>query len=152
MFLLETKNFLTFCILASSLDVVVDARPIKRAKVKSSDGVGPVNKTKQVESSNSHVFFSPSSHPLPPTTTVAVPLSCFINPELQQQQQQQAPLSGLPSASSSFTLDLNSFKTNAMNIIFAPPSSVASSNSSQSSPPSGTPLVLTFGNLPYAPT
>lgn len=150
MFLFETKNFLTFCILASSLDVAVGGRPIKRAKVKSSDGVGPVNKTKQVESSNSHVFFSPSSHPLPATTTVAVPLTCFINPDLQQQQ--QTPLGGLPSASSSFTLDLNSFKTNRMNIIFAPPSSVASSNSSQSSPPSEIPLVLTFGNLPYPPT
>ena len=149
-FSLAGKNSFAFHSLVPPVDLGAGPRPIKRAKVRSSDEVGSLNKAKQVECSNSHVFFSPPSHPLPSTTTVAVPLSCFINPDLQQQQASHSGLS--TSSSSSFTVDLNTFKTNGMNIIFAPPSSVTSSNSSQSSPPSEIPLVLTFGNLPYPPT
>jgi len=49
---------------------------------------------------------------------------------------------------SSYAIDLNTLKNNGMNIIFAP----STSNSSQPSPPSNIPLVLTLGNFPYQPT
>lgn len=87
---------------------------------------------------------SSSSSSLTTTTTVALPLSCLIKPDSHPAQQQSNPSALSPT----FTLDFSTIKTNGMNIIFAP----STSNSSQSSPPSNTPLVLTFGNLPYPPS
>lgn len=81
--------------------------PTKRTKL---------NPTKQVN--------VPTSHP----TTVALPLSCLINPDSQQ------------SGSGSFAIDLNSLKTNGMNVVFNP--------SPNSSPPSNVPFVFTLGNFP----
>ncbi len=74
--------------------------------------------------------------------TLSLPIPCLIHPDPQQQQQQH------PSIPSSYTIDLNTLKSNGMNIIFAP----STSNSSEPSPPSNIPLVLTLGNFPYQPS
>ena len=65
-----------------------------------------------------------------PPTTVAVPLSCLINSNPQQQS-----ING----SNSFTIDLN-----GMNFVLTPPS--------QPSPSSNIPLVFTLGDYPYQPS
>ena len=147
--------------LDSNIDVSPVTRPIKCAKLKSSDDLSNLTKTTPLEnctlnrfhshlapapplSSLSSSSSSPSSVSFPSTATVALPLSCLINPDLQQAPQQSTQTTHSPS----FTVDFNTLKANGMNIIFAP----SSSNSSQSSPPSNIPLVLTFGNLPYPPS
>jgi hypothetical protein len=85
--------------------------PSKRVKLNSSDEI------KQVK----------------PPTTVAVPLSCLINSNPQQQS-----ING----STSFTIALD-----GMNFVLTPPS-----NTSQPSPSSNIPLVLTLGDYPYQPS
>lgn len=110
-------------------DIPIDNGPAKRPKLKSSEEVEHVN------ASNSCLPLPTSMYP----PTIAVPLSCLVNADSQQQQ----PLH----AANSFTIDLNSLKTNGMNIVLAP-----LSNSSQPSPPSTVPLVLTLGNFPYQPS
>jgi hypothetical protein len=119
--------------IAQSTDILTGNRPVKRTKLKSSDDLSSSNKVKPIETSNSHIF--PSQ-----TTTLALPLPCFIHPDPQEQQHTTIP--------SSYTIDLNTLKNNGMNIIFAP----STSNSSESSPPSNIPLVLTLGNFPYQPS
>ena len=123
----------------NKIDQSTGNRSIKRAKLKSSDELSSSTKPKSVDPSNSHIF----SQPLPPpqTTTLALPLSCFIHPDPQQQLQQTT-------MSPSYTIDLNTLKNNGMNIIFTP----STSNSSEPSPPSNIPLVLTLGNFPFQPT
>ncbi|CAF4770589.1 unnamed protein product [Rotaria sp. Silwood2] len=109
-------------------DTPTEIRPNKRPKLK------PTDEIEQVNASTSCV-------PLPTTIyppTIAVPLSCLVNADSQQQS-----ING----SNSFTIDLNSLKTNGMNIVLAP-----LSNTSQPSPPSNMPLVLTLGNFPYQPS
>jgi hypothetical protein len=137
----------------SATNAPIGNRPIKCAKLKSSDCVSISTKTHELDNLNSHVYLPSASVTLPTTTTVALPLSCFIDTELQQQpqqqqqqQQQQPQQQSEGDMSPSFTVDLNTFKNNGMNIIFAPSSSVSSSSSSN------IPLVLTFGHLQYPPT
>jgi hypothetical protein len=117
--------------IAQSTDISTVNRPIKRSKLKSSDDVSSSNKVKSIDTTNSHVF-------PPQTTTLTLPLPCFIRPDSQQQH---------TTAPSSYTIDLNTLKNNGMNIIFAS----STSNSSEPSPPSNIPLVLTLGNFPYQP-
>ncbi len=119
--------------IAQSADVSTGNRPVKRPKLKPSEDLSLSNKPKSIDPSTSHIY-------PPQTTTVALPLPCFIHPDPQQTQQQQHP--AIPP---SYTIDLNTLKTNGMNIIFAP----STSNSSDSTPPSNIPLVLTLGNFPY---
>jgi hypothetical protein len=102
-------------------NVSIEIRPTKRAKLKPSEDIKQVNACT-------------SCAPILSSTAVALPLSCLINPGSQQQS-----LTG----STSFTIDLNSLKTNGMNVVLT-----SSPNSSQSSPPSNVPLVLTLGNFP----
>lgn len=131
-----------------STNISTDNRPIKRAKLKSSDDLllstttttnttSTTPKTKSIDNTTSNVY-----SPVPQATTLAVPLPCFINSDPHQQQQQQLTIPP------SYTIDLNTLKNNGMNIIFAP----STSNSSESSPPSNIPLVLTLGNFPYQST
>ncbi|CAF1122702.1 unnamed protein product [Adineta steineri] len=102
-----------------------EIRPIKRAKLKSSDEIKQINSTSPCTSLLSTLGSSP--------TTVAVPLSCFLNPDTQQQS---------ITNSTSFTIDLNSLKNNGMNVVFTP-----SPNSPPTSPSSNIPLMLAFGNF-----
>jgi len=110
-----------------STDISTGHRPTKRHKLKSSDDLSSLDKTKPIDTF------------LPQTTTLALPMPCFIHPDPQQQHTTIPP---------SYTIDLNTLKNNGMNIIFAP----STSNSSESSPPSNIPLVLTLGNFPYQPS
>ena len=71
-------------------------------------------------------------------------MPCFIHPDPQQH----------PSIPPSYTIDLNTLKNNGMNIIFTPSAATntTTSNSSETSPPSNLPLVLTLGHFPYQPS
>jgi hypothetical protein len=111
-------------------DISTVNRPTKRPKLKSSDDLSSSNKPKPIDPSNSPIY-------PPQPTTLTLPVSCYIHPDPQQAQNPP-----------SYTIDLNTFKNNGMNIIFAP----STSNSSDSSPPSNIPLVLTLGNFPYQPS
>jgi len=115
-----------------STDISTGNRPIKRPKLKPTDDLSSSDKSKPLDTSNSHIF-------PPQTTTLTLPMPCFIQPDPQQQH---------PTIPPSYTIDLNSLKNNGMNIIFAP----STSNSSEPSPPSNIPLVLTLGNFPYQPS
>jgi len=108
---LKKKKFLFF--FDSILNTIGDISPPNK-RVKS------CNEIKQVKTSSTSIY--------PTTATVAVPLSCLINPNSQQQS----------------TIDLNSLKTNRMNILLTP-----STHSEQPSLSSDTPLVLTLGHFPY---
>ncbi|CAF1239565.1 unnamed protein product [Rotaria sordida] len=116
--------------LSTDNDTPTEIRPTtKRPKLKPTDEIEQVNA-------------STPCIPLPTTIyppTIAVPLSCLVNTTDSQQQS----ING----SNSFTIDLNSLKTNGMNIVLAP-----LSHTSQPSPPSNVPLVLTLGNFPYQPS
>ena len=120
--------------IAQSADVPSGIRSVKRPKLKPSDDLLSSTKPKSIDLSSSHIYS-------PQTTTLALPVPCFIPPDPQQQSQQQQHSTTPPS----YTIDLNSLKTNGMNIIFAP----STSTSSDPSPPSNIPLVLTLGNFPY---
>ncbi|CAF2499630.1 unnamed protein product [Rotaria sp. Silwood2] len=109
-----------------SINVSNGNRPIKCAKLSS------LNKIKSTDTLNSQTFSTPSQ-----TTTLTLP--CFIQSDPQQQQ------SNIPS---SYTIDLNALKNNGMNIIFAP----STTNTSESSLPSNSPLVLTLSNFSYQPS
>lgn len=110
-------------------DVSTGTRPVKRPKLKSSDDLSSSTKSKPINPSSSHIY-------PPQTTTLALPMPCFIHPDPQQQH---------PTTPPSYTIDLNTLKTNGMNIIFAP----STSTTTDPSPPSNIPLVLTLGNFPY---
>ncbi|CAF0954359.1 unnamed protein product [Rotaria sordida] len=112
-----------------SINVSNGNRPIKRAKLSS------LNKIKLINTSNSHIFPAPSQ-----TTTLTLPY--LIQSGSQQQQQQQQQQTNIPL---SYTIDLNTLKNNGMNIIFSP----STSNTSESSLPSNSPLVLTLNNFSY---
>jgi len=120
-----------FCyVFLSILNKIGDvSRLTKRAKLKSSDEIKQINPSTSSTPLRSSIY--------PTTTTVAVPLSCLINPNSQQQSTND---------SNSFTIDLNSLKNNGMNIVLTSPSHP------QSSLPSDTPLVLTLGHFPYHPS
>lgn len=112
-------------------------RSIKRPKLKSSDESSlSINKTKTLDISNSHVLSTSSQ-----TASLAVPLPCFIQSDRQQQQQQV----NIPSA---YTIDLNTLKSNGMNIILAP----SASNISEPSLSSNGSIVLTLNNFSYQPS
>jgi len=108
---LKKKNFF----FNSILNTIGDISPSNK-RVKS------CNEIKQVKTSTTS-----STSIYPTTATVAVPLSCLINSNSQQQS----------------TIDLNSLKTNGMNILLTP------STHSEPSLSSHTPLVLTLGHFPY---
>ncbi len=111
---LKRVNKLSFSHYLSILYQIDDiSRSPKRTKLKSSDEIQPVNTSSSI---------------YPTTATVAVPLSCLIDPNFQQTN------------SNSYTIDLNSLRTNGRNIVLTPPSLS-----------SDTPLVLTFGHFPYQP-
>ncbi|CAF3299894.1 unnamed protein product [Rotaria socialis] len=112
-------------------------RPIKRAKLKPSDELTSLNKAKSTESSNSHIFSTPTQ-----TTNLTVPLPCFIQSEQHHHQHQ----TNIPP---SYTIDLNALKNNGMNIIFAPS---ASNSSDPSHPSNNSPIVLTLSNFSYQPS
>ncbi|CAF1592395.1 unnamed protein product [Rotaria magnacalcarata] len=111
-------------------------RPIKRAKLKPSDELTSLNKAKSIDSSNSHIFSTPTQ-----TTNLTIPLPCFIQSEQQHQHQTNIP--------PSYTIDLNALKHNGMNIIFAPS---ASNSSDPSHPSNNSPIVLTLSNFSYQPS
>ncbi len=129
--IIYSNNSSFFNKIAQSVDLSTGNRPIKRAKLKSSNDLSSSQKAKPVDT---HVF-----SPAPQTATLTLPLPCFMHSDPQQQH---------ASIPSSYAIDLNTLKTNGMNIIFTP----STSNSSQPSPPSNIPLVLTLGNFPYQPT
>jgi hypothetical protein len=91
------------------------------------DDISPLNKRVKWCDEIKQIKTSSSTSIYPTTATVAVPLSC-----LTQQQ-----------SSNSFTIDLNSLKTNGMNIL------LPSSTHSEPSLSSDTPLVLTLGHFSY---
>ncbi|CAF0909955.1 unnamed protein product [Adineta steineri] len=124
-----------------STDISIANRPIKRAKLKSIDDLSSSsNKSISTNTPNSHVF-----SPTPQTATLTLPLPCFIQSNSSQSQIHTSTTTTIPSA---YTINMDSLKNNGMNIIFAP----STSNSSEPSPPSNIPLVLTLGNFPYQPT
>jgi len=111
-------------------DISTEIRPTKRTKVKPCDEIKQVNTTTSCAPLLSSIY--------PTTTTVALPLSCLINPDSHQQSITSSP---------SFTIDLNTLKNNGMNVVLTP-----SSNFPQPSPSSDLPFVLTLGNFPYQPS
>ncbi|CAF1151059.1 unnamed protein product [Rotaria sp. Silwood1] len=127
----QRKKRLNISIDNQSTNVSNGNRPIKRAKLSS------LNKIKSTDTSNSQNFPTSSQ-----TTTLTLPLPCFIQSDSQQQQQQQT---NIPS---SYTIDLNTLKNNGMNIIFTP----STSNTSETSLPSNSSLVLTLSNFSYQPS
>lgn len=121
----------------------MDARPIKRTKLKPADDIPSVSpKPKACDAVIARAF-----PPVPPSTATLA----FAHPSLTRSDQPAVPPSLLASSSSSppsYTIDLNGFKANGMNIIFAP----STGNPAEPAAPSNLPLVLTFGNLSYPPT
>lgn len=106
-----------------------EPHPAKRPRLKPADKIEQIN-------SPSTVGSLPTTPIYPPT--IAVPLTCLVNPEAQQQTT-NGPMS--------YTIDLNSLKNNGVNIVLTP-----LSNTPQPSPPSNLPFVLTLGNFPYQPS
>lgn len=102
-------------------DTSTEHHPTKHIKLNSSETIKPMNTT--------------TIYPSPSPTTITFPLSCLINSDSPQQS---------ISESNSFNIDLNSLKNHGMDIVLTP-----LSNTSQPSPPSNIPLVLTLGNFPY---